>query len=96
MHALPAYLQNLKEELKEKQTKKAARKIITEYFQFMSLESIKEELWILAKGTITNDLMEQAEKGSSRHDLLFGYEFLSLFMDAVHAVHTKWQQKTKK
>ena len=61
----------------------------------MGMESIREELWILTKGTITNDLMEQSEKGKDRHDLIFGYEFLVLFFEAVKVLHDKWENKEK-
>jgi len=61
----------------------------------MDIEEIKEELWILTKGTITNDLMEQAEKGIDRHNLIFSYEFLMLFLDAVKVLHNKWEHNQK-
>lgn len=95
MHSLPDYLENMKQELRNKGSKKAAWKIINEYFSFMGLESIREELWILTKGTITNDLMDQSEKGIDRHNLIFGYEFLVLFFDTVKVLHDKWKKKRK-
>lgn len=91
MHSLPDYLEGMKRKLLNKGSKKAAWSIIDEYFHFMGIEVIKEELWILTKGTITNDLMEQSEKGMDRHDLIFGYEFLVLFIDAVKVLHDKWE-----
>lgn len=95
MHSLPDHLENMKQKLLNKRSKKAAWKIIAEYFSFMGLETIREELWILTKGTITNDLMDQSEKGMDRHNLIFGYEFLVLFFDAVKLLHDKREQKHK-
>ena len=95
MHSLPAYLENMKQELLNVGSKKAAWAIINEYFHFMGMEGIREELWILTKGTITNDLMEQSEKGIGRHDLIFGYEFLILFFDAVKVLNDKREKKQK-
>ncbi len=93
MHSLPAYLENMKQRLLSEQSTGAAWSIIDEYLHFMGLETIKEELWILTKGTLTNDLMDQSQKGIDRHDLIFGYEFLVLFFDAVKVLHTKWEQQ---
>ncbi len=59
----------------------------------MGIESIREELWILTKGAITNDLMEQSDKGFDRHNLIFGYEFLLLFFDAIDLLHGKHARK---
>ncbi len=93
MHSLPDYLENMKDELLSKGSKKAAWSIINKYFHFMGIETIREELWILTKGTITNDLMEQSEKGMDRHNLIFGYEFLVLFFDAVKVLHDKREHR---
>ncbi len=87
MHSQPTYLQRMKEALRQKKSKKAARAVIHEYFSFMGLEGIREELWILTKGAITNDLVEQSDNGKDRHDLIFGYEFLLLFVDAVWVLY---------
>ncbi len=95
MHSLPDYLEDMKQELLGKGTEEAAWSIIDEYFHFMGIEGIKEELWILTKGTITNDLMDQSGKGNDRHNLIFGYEFLVLFFSAVKVLHAKWEQGQK-
>ena len=95
MHSLPEHLQRMKQALLHKKNKKAAWTVINEYFHFIGIESIKEELWILTKGTITNDLMDQSKKGADRHNLIFGYEFLLLFFDAVKVLHEKREHKQK-
>lgn len=95
MHSLPDYLEDMKQKLLLEKSKKAAWNIIDGYFHFMGIESIREELWILTKGTLTNDLMEQSEKGMDRHNVIFGYEFLVLFFDAVKLLHDKWEEKHK-
>lgn len=89
MHSLPDYIEDLKQELHQKGTKKAAWAIIEQYFGQMEIESIKEELWVLTKGTITNDLMEQSQKGLHRLNLIDNYEILILFVDAVKVLHDK-------
>jgi hypothetical protein len=93
MHSLPGYLEEMKQRLLNEQSKKAAWGIINEYFHFMGIETIKEELWILTKGTLTNDLMDPSAKGLDRHNLIFGYEFLVLFFDAVKVLHDKRENK---
>ena len=95
MHSLPEHLQRMKQALLHKKNKKAAWTVINEYFHFIGIESIKEELWILTKGTITNDLMDQSKNGKDRHNLIFGYEFLLLFFDAVKVLHDKREHKQK-
>ena len=96
MHSLPDYLEDMKQMLLNKQSKKSAWSIIDEYFHFMGIESIREELWILTKGTITNDLMDQSDTGLSRHNLIFGYEFLVMFIDAVKLLHDKRKHTKEK
>ena len=91
MHSLPTSLQHLRQNLQTKGSKKAAWKVIDSYFHAMGIETIKEELWILTKAALTNDLAEQLEKGMDRHNLIFGYEFLLLFLDAVKLLHEKWE-----
>jgi hypothetical protein len=95
MHSLPEHLERMKQALLRKKKKKAAWTVINEYFHFIGIESIKEELWILTKGTITNDLMDQSKKGADRHNLIFGYELLLLFFDAVKVLHDKREHKQK-
>ena len=87
MHSLPEHLERMKQALLHKKNKKAAWTVINEYFHFIGIESIKEELWILTKSAITNDLMDQSKKGADRHNLIFGYELLLLFFDAVKVLH---------
>ncbi len=95
MHSLPDILENMKQNLLSKRSKKTAWKIIKEYFSFFGLETIREELWILTKGAITNDLVDQSEKGEDRYDLIFHYEFLVLFTDAVNVLNDKRKKKQK-
>lgn len=87
MHSLPDYLEDLKERLLSERSTTTAWKIVDEYFLFMKPERIKEELWVLTKGAITNDLLESSRKGSDRFNLIFGYEFMMLFVDAVKVLH---------
>lgn len=63
MNSVPDYLHQMKDKLLQKGSEKAAWRIVDAYFHFMGIGCLKEELWILKKGNITNDLMEQSEKG---------------------------------
>lgn len=81
MNSLPGKLANLQTRLRREQSPEAAWAIIDEYFSCNGPDGIREELWIMAKGAITNDLV--ADSAACRHELLFGYEFLQLMVDAV-------------
>lgn len=96
MNALPNQLERLRQKLLTEKSNDAAWNIIDEYFSFMGMDTIKQELWILTKGTLTNDLMEQNEKGLDRHNIIFGYEFLLLFLDAVKTLHEARPKEVRK
>ncbi|GAA4300622.1 hypothetical protein [Compostibacter hankyongensis] len=87
MHSLPKDLEEMRQELLKEKNKEAAWAIIKEYFQFISIAETKKELWVLTKGALTNDLVEESEEGTTRHDLIFGYEFLILLLEAVHVLY---------
>ena len=93
MSTIPKYLTRLEDKLKAKQTPKAAWKIIDEYFSFMDKQTIHQELWMLTVGTVTNDLMNKAEKGMDRHDTIFFYEYTKLLFDALSFLHDKHKIK---
>ncbi len=93
MYSLPKYLERKRRTLVKKGSKKAAWDIVHEYFTYAPLEDIKEELWVLTKGTITNDLMHQAAEGVDRHNLIFGHEFLKMFLDAVYRLYEIRKEK---
>lgn len=81
MNSLPTTLAKMQQRLRREQSPEAAWAIIDEYFSCNGPDGIKEELWIMAKGAITNDLV--ADSAASRHELLFGYEFLQLTLEAM-------------
>ena len=85
MNSLPGKLATLQTHLRQEQSPEAAWAIIDEYFSCNGPDTIREELWIMAKGAVTNDLI--ADTAASRHELLFGYEFLQLMVDAVGVLH---------
>ena len=87
MHTLPGILADMQQRLREDKSAAAAWAIIEEYFACNGPEGIRTELWTLTKGAITNDLMDEAETGAKRHELLFGYEFLQLMIDAVEVLN---------
>jgi hypothetical protein len=93
MYSLPEYLERKGRTLMKKGSKKAAWDIIHEYFTYAPLEDIKEELWVLTKGTITNDLMYEVSEGVKRHNLIFGHEFLKMFLDAVYRLYEIRKEK---
>jgi hypothetical protein len=81
MNSLPTTLAKMQVRLREEQSPEAAWAIIEEYFSCNGPDTIRQELWIMAKGAITNDLV--ADTAASRHELLFGYEFLELTLEAM-------------
>ena len=81
MNSLPGKLATLQTRLRREQSPEAAWAIIHEYFSCNGPDGIREELWIMAKGPITNDLVTDSD--ASRHELLFGYEFLELTLEAM-------------
>jgi hypothetical protein len=81
MNSLPGKLATLQQRLRQEQSPEAAWAIIDEYFSCNGPDTIRQELWIMAKGAITNDLV--ADTAASRHELLFGYEFLELTLEAM-------------
>lgn len=84
MNSLPGKLATLQTRLRREQSPEAAWAIIDEYFSCNGPDGIREELWIMAKGAITNDLV--TDSAASRHELLFGYEFLELMVEAVESL----------
>jgi hypothetical protein len=87
MTILPEILNDLRQELAEKQTKEAAWDIIDEYFSFIDLDGIHNELWLLTAGTLTNDEMGPSQKAINRKNLIFFFEFTKMFFEAVHVLH---------
>lgn len=87
MNSLPGKLAHLQTRLRQEQSPEAAWAIIDEYFSCNGPDAIREELWIMAKGAVTNDLI--TDSAASRHELLFGYEFLQLMVDAVGVLHAQ-------
>ncbi len=93
MNSLPSTLAKMQQRLRREQSPEAAWAIIDEYFSCNGPDGIREELWIMAKGAITNDLV--TDSAASRHELLFGYEFLELMVVAVGVLHEQRMQKSK-
>ena len=87
------HLKSLHQQLSSPTGSTAAWQIIDEYFDFMHVEDIKAELWLLTKGALTNDLLPQNQQGADRHHILYHYELLSLLLDAVKFLHDKRGQK---
>ena len=82
MTTLPGKLATLQTRLRREQSPEAAWAIIDEYFSCNGIEGARDELWMMAKGAITNELV--ADTAEKRNELLFGYEFLELMMEAVN------------
>ena len=87
MGILPEILKDLRQALVNNQTKESAWNIIDEYFSFFGLDDIHNELWVLTVGTLTNEEMEQFEKGIERHNLIFFFEYTKMFFEAVQVLH---------
>jgi hypothetical protein len=91
MNSLPSTLAKMQQRLRREQSPEAAWAIIDEYFSCNGPDGIREELWIMAKGAITNDLI--TDSAASRHELLFGYEFLQLMVEAVGLLHNRQKKQ---
>ena len=81
MTTLPGKLATLQTRLRREQSPEAAWAIIDEYFSCNGIEGARDELWMMAKGAITNELV--ADTAEKRNELVFGYEFLQLMVEAV-------------
>jgi len=44
---------------------------------------------VLTTGTITNDEMQQLQKGIDRHNIIFFFEYTKMFFEAVDFLHNK-------
>jgi hypothetical protein len=84
MSTLSAEIIAMQNELQQKPDKETAFRIIEDYFNFFSKETIQNHLWIFTIAAVTNDELEQSEKGVDRYNHIFFYEFTRLFFDAVH------------
>jgi hypothetical protein len=94
MNTLPETLNNLRQDLIKNQTKESAWNIIDKYFNFLGLDDIHNELWVLTVGTLTNDEMQQFEKGIERHNLIFFFEYTKMFFEAVDLLYNKRKKKS--
>jgi hypothetical protein len=87
MNTLPASLANLRQHLQQAPAPAAAWAIVEEYFHFIKPAGFQQQLWVLTVGLLTNDEMQQAEKGRQRHDIIFFFEFTLAFAEAVHYLY---------
>jgi len=93
MSTLPEILSKLRQEFLDKQTKESAWNIIEEYFSFFGLDDVHNELWMLTTGTLTNDEMQQFQKGADRHNLIFFFEYTKMFFEAAYLLHDKYKKE---
>jgi len=93
MGTLTEELVQLQQDLAEKKTSKAAWEIINDYFSFFSIETINHELWILTIGAVTNDELQQSEKGKERYNHIFFYEYTKMLLEAIAVLHNNQQGK---
>ena len=89
MGILPDTLEKLRQHLAKPRDKEAAWAIVEEYFSCFKQQGFQQQLWLLTVGLLTNDEMQQAEKGRGRHDIIFFYEFTLLFVKAVDLLREK-------
>lgn len=95
MSTLPASLTALRQQLLEAPANTAARQIVEAYFQFIKPAEFQQELWVLTVSLLTNNDMQQAATGQDRQDIIFFFEFTTMFVEAVHFLyhqHTNQQQ----
>lgn len=82
---LPQALFELYQNLEQHQTSEAAWAIVKEYFFFFgSGAGVRDDMWQLLSGTLTNKEIPNLKKAVDRHNLIFFYEFTLMFIDAVN------------
>ena len=88
---LPAVLMEMREALihsgEGEAKQKAARDIVEEFHDFFGVEGMRQDMWKLLSAAITNVAAAGMEDASQRYNLLFFYEFVLVFSDAVYILH---------
>jgi len=88
MCMLPGALKHQQDELTSRPKEATAKKIVDEYFRYVDVNYIHEQLWLLTHGTITNELLE-TQTAADRHNLIFFYGYTKLFFSAAWFLYNK-------
>lgn len=88
MCTLPGILKELHEQFTSQPGEATAQKILEQYFSYVNVTQVQEQLWELTHGTITNELLD-TQTGADRHNLIFFYEYTRLFLSAVYFLYGK-------
>jgi hypothetical protein len=86
MSTLPGILKELQEQFATRPKEDTAQQIMQHYFGYINATQVQQQLWELAHGTITNELLD-TQTGADRHNLIFFYEYTALFINAVYFLH---------
>jgi len=89
MSTLPGILKELHEQFTAIPQEGTAQKIMQQYFGYINATQVQEQLWELAHGAITNELLTDTQTAADRHNIIFFYEYTSLFINAVYFLHGK-------
>jgi len=89
MSTLPGILKELHQQFTETPVEATANRIMEQYFSYCDAEHVQDELWALTHGAITNELLTDTQTAAERHNLIFFYEYTSLFIKAVYYLHGK-------
>jgi hypothetical protein len=89
MSTLPGILKQLHEQFTAMPKETTAQKIMEQYFGYINATQVQEQLWELTHGTITNNLLKDTQTAAHRHNLIFFYEYTSLFINAVYFLQGK-------
>ena len=90
---LPALLAELREALanaaSEYEKEKAAINIIHEFHSFFGVEGTRSDMWQLLSSALAGSGPGHLNNADDRYNLLFFYEFVLVFFDAVYVLHNK-------
>jgi hypothetical protein len=89
MSTLPGILKELHEQFTTAPAEATAQQIMQQYFGYINATQAQQQLWQLTHGAITNDLLTDTQTAADRHNLIFFYEYTSLFINAVYFLHSK-------
>ena len=89
MSTLPGILKQLHQQFTAMPNPTTAKQIMEQYFSYNNAIEAQQQLWELTHGSITNELLADTQTATDRHNLIFFYEYTSLFLQAVYFIHGK-------
>ena len=93
MNTLPGVLKELHRQFTEEPTKAVAKEILEHYFSYNDATMVQDHLCDLLHGNLTNELLAGTQTAMDRHNLIFFYEYTSMFIHAVFFLYNKPTEK---